>query len=64
MSFPEESSEEEKGGEEREEEGGGGDGGGDKGGEGGGNYLVHIGLRREDNGCPEGQVQDVYGYCR
>lgn len=31
---------------------------------GGGNYLVHIGHRREDNGCPEGQVQDIYGYCR
>ncbi len=33
-------------------------------GESGGNYLVHIGHRREDNGCPEGQVQDIYGYCR
>lgn len=29
-----------------------------------GNYLVHLGHRREDNGCPEGQVQDIYGYCR
>ncbi len=30
----------------------------------GGNYLVYLGHRREDNGCPEGQVQDIYGYCR
>ncbi len=29
-----------------------------------GNYLVHLGYRREDNGCPEGQVLDIYGYCR
>ena len=40
------------------------DGGGEMTGQSGGNYLVHIGLRREDNGCPEGEIQDVYGYCR
>ncbi len=25
---------------------------------------VYLGHRREDNGCPEGQVLDIYGYCR
>ncbi len=29
-----------------------------------GNKLVYLGYRREDNGCPQGQVLDVYGYCR
>ena len=29
-----------------------------------GNKLVHLGYRKEDYFCPEGQVLDVYGYCR
>ena len=55
-SSPSSSSEEE----EQQQE----DGGGERTGQRGGNYLVHIGLRREDNGCPEGEIQDIYGYCR
>ena len=29
-----------------------------------GNKLVHLGYRKEDYFCPEGQVLDIYGYCR
>ena len=29
-----------------------------------GNKLVYLGYRKEDHFCPEGQVLDVYGYCR
>ncbi len=29
-----------------------------------GNLLVYLDYRREDNSCPEGQVIDIYGYCR
>ena len=29
-----------------------------------GNKLVYLGYRKEDYFCPEGQVLDIYGYCR
>ena len=29
-----------------------------------GNLLVHLDYRKEDRSCPDGQVLDIYGYCR
>jgi hypothetical protein len=29
-----------------------------------GNLLVYLDYRKEDRSCPDGQVLDIYGYCR
>ena len=29
-----------------------------------GNYVEYMGYGKEEHNCPQGQVKDIYGYCR